>query len=478
MKQTSPSLDEIVRDLVARAGSPVSGATDAELLGDVVAWERLGRVVDSMRVTLAGELAHRSRPELGDAGLSRAENFPTPAKLVAAVCGVSVRASRGRLGLGARLRAPEMLGGSSGRVPFPVVAVALRQGRLGVEAAAAITRELAELRARGVAADEIAAAELTLASAACSHWGAARGGGHGAVDASGRDAVDGDDPTDDVFGVADSSGRGATAAGFSVEEVTRLTVRVRDLLDPDGLEPRAQRQEKLRGLTLTRSSDGMFRGRLALTPEQGAVWLTATQAMLIPRVVPRFTSERDFVDDTLTADHRTGPQRLADAATELIARAARQPEMPRLNGAAPTLNVHVALADLESGRGAAWVDGLDDPLPLSVVDRLRCHADLITTVFGSTGQVLHHGKTRRLFSHAQNRASPRETAAASGRAATGHPPGQRPTTCGPGAIRNTRPAAPTSTTACRCGPDVPTSDSVVFCGSAYQGACLVRFLIS
>jgi hypothetical protein len=41
---------------------------------------------------------------------------------------------------------------------------------------------------------------------------------------------------------------------------------------------------------------------------------------------------------------------------------------------------------------------------VSTIQQLRCHAPVATTVFGDQGEVLHHGKTRRLFTPAQNRA--------------------------------------------------------------------------
>jgi hypothetical protein len=89
--------------------------------------------------------------------------------------------------------------------------------------------------------------------------------------------------------------------------------------------------------------------------------------------------------------------------TKLIA-AAAGPDLAKLNGAAPTLNVYVTLEELRAGRGVGWVDGIVDPVTISTFDHLLCHSDFIATVFGQNGQVLHHGKTRRLFDAKQNRA--------------------------------------------------------------------------
>ncbi|SDY52311.1 HNH endonuclease signature motif containing protein [Herbiconiux ginsengi] len=374
---------------------------DAGLLARAAEIERAGRLIDAERVAVAGEIGHRSRSSLGDEGLSRSENFVSPVKLLAEVTGVSSREAKSRLDLGRRLRAAELLGGLPGPEPFPAVTAALAAGLLPVEAASVITRECIVLAERGVAEASIAEAERALVDAAVGRSGS---------DGAGRDAGESDVVGGGFAGPEGAVheltmlGRGAGAVVLGVDDVARLAIRVRELLDPDGAAPRDERHQQLRSLTLTRSADGMFRGRLALTPEQGALWVNATQAILSPRVQPRFRSEDDYVSAQLTADTRTGPQRLADAVTELIARAAGAPEMPHLAGATTTVNVHVSLADLESGQGRAWIDGIDEPVPLGVVERLRCHAPTVATLFGDHGEVLHHGKTRRLFTPAQNRA--------------------------------------------------------------------------
>jgi hypothetical protein len=78
--------------------------------------------------------------------------------------------------------------------------------------------------------------------------------------------------------------------------------------------------------------------------------------------------------------------------------------MPRINGATTTLNVHITLADLEAGRGVGWIDGVDSPIPASTVAQMRCSSAVSATVFGDRGEVLYQGKTKRIFTPAQNRA--------------------------------------------------------------------------
>jgi hypothetical protein len=385
MDEVTQQLDEIADRLIALLGAPSIEfeLDDASLLARCAVVERVARIVGSTQTRLAGEVACRSRRELGDEGLSRSQNFATPVKLLAATAGISSRAAKVRLDLGTRLRGAALLGGRVGPEPFPSISSSMSRGALSAETASVIAHECSTLSMRGVDASVVTAAEEQLVAAAL-------------------------DPS------------------LMADDIARLAVRVREHLDPDGLEPRAEAQHEARAFTLARCSDGMYRGRLALAPEAASIWLGAIQALISPRATPRFVdherpaapaetletrqaaqsaeTEDERVSRMLTADVRTTAQKMADAATDLIARAAAAPDLPRLAGATTTVNVHVGLADLEAGRGVGWIDGLDEPLPQSAVERLRCHSPVTTTVFGDGGEILHHGKARRLFSPAQNRA--------------------------------------------------------------------------
>ncbi len=362
------SLDEVATELAVMLRVSLAGLTDAEVLEGLAAVERVGRVVDAARVRFAGEVGARSRAELGDEGLSRSENFTSPAKLVSAITGVSVRDAAQRLALGGRLRGGLELGGGAGPEPFPAVSSALAAGVLAVESAAIITRHCHDLAQKSLPCEEIRQAEQTL--------------------------------------VEETLNRDLTA-----DQTAKLALHLRALLDPDGAMPREEHQQQLRSLTFfAPAPDGMLRGRFALTPEQAGIWVGSIDALQSPRVSgrgelgPRFASEAEAVTEAALADARTAGQKNVDTLTELLTRAAAAPEMPRLGGSATTVNVHVTLADLEEGRGVGWIDGITEPVSAATIAQLRCHSATVATVFGDHGEVLNHGKTRRLFSPAQNRA--------------------------------------------------------------------------
>ncbi|MGD8166643.1 DUF222 domain-containing protein [Herbiconiux sp. P16] len=368
--QTATRLREIADDLrvvMGAVGAGLAGLRDEELLDVMAAFEAVGRVASAGQVRVAGEVGVRSRSELGDEGLSRSQNFTSPVKLVASVTGTSAHESKARLEIGRKLRGAVLLGGGGGPAPFPLVAQALDEGILAVETASIIVSKCGELAERGCSPDVVASAEQTLVDETITQH-------------------------------------------LTTDQTLKLAIHLREVIDPDGAEPRDEVHQQQRSLTIAQASDGMIRGRFALTPEQGGVWLASIQAMQSPRVTgspaggPRFLSEDEFVAQTATADTRTPAQKNADTVTELIARAAGGADMPRINGATTTVTVHISLDDLEAGRGVGWIDGIDEPVPASTVAQLRCSSPIFATLFGDRGEVLYLSKTKRLFSAAQNRA--------------------------------------------------------------------------
>ncbi|RFA09690.1 hypothetical protein B7R54_11045 [Subtercola boreus] len=359
--------------LLAGAGGAAApcGLADDALVAGVVQVESLGRIIDGLRIRVVGEVAARSAAEYGADGLARSHNFRTVPKFVAAVTGVREQTVKERVRLASQVHTTMSLAGLPNLPRFPLVAGALARGDLGVDAATAITRRLSEAAAKVGFTEEISEAEA------------------------------------DLVGLAQQTSGGF---GYSANEVDALAIRCREHLDPDGAEPRGADLHEKRYLELKAHRSGMTSIRGLLSPSMAAIVASALEPSTSPRIVafepdPADPPAPDDVPvDGLIADTRTVGQKRADALVNLVQVAAGRPEMPRLNGAAPTVNLHATLEDVVSGRGVGWIDGLTAPVPYSTVEALLCHGDVITTLFGEHGQVLQHGKTRRLFTAAQNRA--------------------------------------------------------------------------
>ncbi|QWT23859.1 HNH endonuclease [Subtercola sp. PAMC28395] len=357
------------------------GLADDEVVAATVLAEKLGRVADAARVRFAGLIAERSEPERGDARLTVRHGVPTVPKLVARLTGVSIHSAKGRITLAAAAQSTMSLIGTSNESNFPAVEKALIEGLINVDAAAVITEKLTQAARRSGFGADLHEAEDTLVLAA-------------------RPLVDG-------------------GTGFTADEVDLLATRLREHLDPDGAEPRDEDLQEKRGMTLTSLPSGWYKIAGLLPPDVAAKWLALAESFLSPRTRPSFSggaagaeaetgiqteAETNVGGDPTLVEPRTRPQLLLDGFTELLVKAAGLPEMPRLNGARPTVNLHASLSDVVSGRGVGWIDGLVEPVPVSTVRQLLCHGDFITTLLGENGRVMQHGKTRRLFTAAQNRA--------------------------------------------------------------------------
>ncbi|CAD6008487.1 HNH endonuclease signature motif containing protein [Agreia sp. COWG] len=429
------------------AGSPSgsgAGLAGDDLLRAAHQWEAIGRAGDAARIWVAAEIENDSRRELEANGLAYRHGFGSAKKALAATARISERTAGARIALGRQLRSSTSLTGLPLPSLFPAVSTAFFAAQIGADAASMICRTLGEVIPRIGWSEAVDEAERRLVAAACE-----------TIAPAPADPVDTADPVDAAADSTDMAPDGdesppadpCGAVGvYTVDELTRLAMRVREHLDPDGAEPRDAVKQSLRGFSYPKvGADGMARGRYALPPLQLGVFLAAVDSILSPRTAevagPAVAGVRgggaasgegagafekvggagggasgavadgDLVDampdgDLVDGmpDVRTSQQTLLDAVMALIELAASSPAASRLNGAAPTVNVHVSLSDLEQGRGVGWIDGCTEPIPMSSVEMLRCDGDTIFTLFGAAGEVLNQGKTQRLATGRQRRA--------------------------------------------------------------------------
>ena len=120
--------------------------SDDELLTNMGALESLGRLVDAHRAACAGEVAERSRVELGAERLSSRKGCRSAAELIERVTQASAFEARRRIALGSASRARCGFTGEPLEAQFPLVGAALAAGDLGVDAASTIIRELDRTR--------------------------------------------------------------------------------------------------------------------------------------------------------------------------------------------------------------------------------------------------------------------------------------------------------------------------------------------
>lgn len=103
-------------------------------------------------------------------------------------------------------------------------------------------------------------------------------------------------------------------------------------------------------------------------------------------------------------DDRNGGEKRADILRGVFESASRNPNTPRMGGAAPTVMVHVNAVDLLDGKGVGWTEGVEAPVSLKTVEQMICSGGYRKVVFGESGEILHLGKKIRCFTAAQRAA--------------------------------------------------------------------------
>ncbi|WP_346234026.1 HNH endonuclease signature motif containing protein [Parafrigoribacterium mesophilum] len=420
-------------------------AADADALALLGAAEALGRKVDSLRLASASDIARRSDPALGHDSLAWRYGCRSGTDLITQATRISSREAHRRLQIGAMV-SPRT--GLTEILPplFPAVAAALASGDLGVDAADVIVSVLQPAAVR-IAPDALGTAERSRVASAT--------------------------------GEITEENEGLPGAGFAFAS-DHIRGQARQwvvALDPDGAAP----AEGTPGAARSQFGFGPFKNGLypfrgGATPELKGVISTVMDAFLAAHAAPAFPSEEEQAridagelvpGAGVAGDDRTAGQKRADILMGIFCAAARDPKGPRMGGAAPTVLVHVDAVDLIDKTGVGWIDGVDEPVSISTVDRMVCAGGYQKIVLAPDGQVLHLGDKERFFTPAVRKA----IAARDGGCAI---PGCNCPSYGTEVhhlIPGARITTPTSTRACCCAGGITPPSTAPAGRSAWSMAC-------
>ncbi|MFD3446331.1 DUF222 domain-containing protein [Microbacteriaceae bacterium 4G12] len=338
---------------------------DEALLAAIRVIEALGRQVDALRIAGAGELAARSRTEDGPAGLAARKGCRSANELLQRLTQVSGATGASRLNLAAHTRPGVALSGAAMPAKFDHVRAALEAGDLGVDAAVALTKNLAPLQDR-VHPDALDAAEKELVAAAT--------------------------------GTSPDSSVAASADEIRIQaSVWRAT------LDPDGLEPDETHPMAKRGFRLGPERNGLVPVSGGLLPEAAGRVKRLFDAYLTPTTAPAFLHEEELADKDAVKDPRSKDQQRHDILIGVLDAMARSGDTPTVGGAAPTVLVTVRAEDLETG-GAGYADGVESPLSPTTVEQMVCSGGIQKVLIGRNGRILKLGSAERCFTAPQRRA--------------------------------------------------------------------------
>lgn len=323
---------------------------DAAVLAGLAEIAATQRQVEVVHAAFAAEVARRSSPSLGHAGLAARAGFARVADLLQSVTGASKTAT------GSLVKAGELLAGA--KPWLGSVARAVEAGDLSVAAGAAIAAGLGDPGA-DVSADALADAA--------------------------RDLVN----TSSV-----STGTGPEQAGIDARR-RRAEMDVTSVADLD-----AHRFAK-RSFRHGTNADGTIWGSFTADPENGATIVDAIRTITAPRRV-----EFRDVDETEAADPReheprTPAQRDFDAFVAIIKLGISTKDAHLFGHNDATVRVHVNAESLTTGDGTAWIEGIHDVQPASIAQRIACTAGIIPIIVDRAGDILNVGRAHRLFTTAQ-----------------------------------------------------------------------------
>jgi hypothetical protein len=350
-----------------------STLSDDELIAHLKLEESVGRFIDSSRVFTAGEVAERSRYELGAAGLSMRLSERKPVNFIEQTTRVSQAEASRRVRIGLAVRPRQSMFGEALPPERPIVAEAMVNGLIGVDTAATILTSLKQA-ARGTEAtpERMDEAELAL------------------VQMGTKESAD---------LVADSG---------------RLW---RDALDPDGIEPRYEDILANAMITVGREHNGIKKYIINADPETAALLDATFIESMDPNVGPRFLSDEDRARSLTLVENEDGvvvetivdprpiERRRIDALKGVLTAGLRETrEGPTDLRTIGEVTVVISLKDLQSGTGFGILEGTDEVIPASVIQELVCENGFYPIVVGNKGEPLYHGRRKRYCTRAQRRA--------------------------------------------------------------------------
>ncbi|MBG6053737.1 hypothetical protein IWX81_000127 [Salinibacterium sp. CAN_S4] len=328
------------------------------------------RALDSSASMIAGEIQHRSRPELGYSGLAQRQGFRTPEKLVQFATGSTARDAAALVTVGALIHDAEAAASPDGRgdateVREPwllAVGRAVASGALGVDAAQAIRTGLGRPGADGgVTVAQLDGAALTLLR---------------------------------------------EASTLNADALLQRARQLRDDLDVAGVAEREQQLRDERSIRRYRRPNGLSRYVIDPDIETAAFLDDLYDHTTSPRrSTVAFHSDDDRAwADSVSRDTRTTNQFVHDTFIDLLRLAvgSDSPATRRLIGSRqPSVRVLVSAVALDSGHGVGRIEGITTPVSLATVERMACAHGTVQVAFDTGGNPLDLGREQRLFTPRQ-----------------------------------------------------------------------------
>ena len=380
MDQTATSTLERFRAAAAVLSALPTAAAEYAALSesDLLESNRLLAVAQvSLRngvALIAGEIAHRSAPELGSQGLAQRAGARTAEQFIKTTNGVTGRDAVTAVRVGSLMReaavgAMEIDGevdSITGEVATPTqpwlspVTAALGSRSISIEAAEAIRS--------GLGAPNSAITEEQLRDAAAQLCDAAR--------------------------------------SLDPDTLAREARAFRDELDVEGAKLREDERRAKRSLRLYLQPDGTTKLVWIMDPETAATVRDIYDRTTSPKLggVRFVDPDRQALADTILADERRPDQIASDGFEQLLKLGADANPDFLLGSGAPVIRLTATKSAFERGTGLARIEGQVAPVSIQTAWRLNCEAGVAGVVLDENGYVLDFGREQRFFTRKQKEA--------------------------------------------------------------------------
>ncbi|MFV0286132.1 MAG: DUF222 domain-containing protein [Demequina sp.] len=357
MTFSTAELDQRIALARAFEGDDLASTPSARLVELQAALVQVHRMAEVALGEVAGELARRSDPADGLAGVARQRGFASAGKMLAGAMGTSESEAQRILAVAdvVAVRPAEPGRGGEGGAPqgprFPMLARAVKSGAVSMEAAAAITRALE--RIGNVAPERLGELEERIVT---------------------------------------------KARSLSMRDVKRMLLSEEARHRPADIALRDQVAFENRYVQIRDEADGSVGIHARLDVSTAAPIVTLLQAAVKSvmrsrrdNAVKKGKTGLDYADDD-----RTPGQIQADALSAYARHALGCQEVP--TGVTTTIVVRGDVEALRSGLGCAKVDGIDSDVSIGTMRRMAVDAEVLPMIMGGPSTPLDVGSRDRLFS--------------------------------------------------------------------------------
>ncbi|WP_243061818.1 HNH endonuclease signature motif containing protein [Humibacter sp. RRB41] len=333
----------------------------------------------------AGEIAKRSRRELGHSGLAQRAGHPSATRLVQVLTGESPTEARRQVRIGELLgEADAVPPASESSTPLrdaPVlpwqhpVTTAINSGEISPELGHLIVRTLDDVSESCPVEDRRAAASELV------EYATREPGSGNATD---------------------------TVAGMPRDDLQRRARLVRDRIDAHGVADRFERRYQKRSLKTWRDADGSL-NLLAVADDESGVFLTQLFDLALSprRGGPRFMSSEDRAwENALSEDPRSNTQLMFDTFIQVVRDGAGCDESSVFRGKRPGVRVitvvdTVGVDGVHDDEHDGVLEGSADAVPAAFIQATACDCGIVPITVDRSGRALNLGRTQRTFSAAQ-----------------------------------------------------------------------------